>query len=336
MTFVTKSKEFGFDRIRQNRWKGSIGSIAGNDAVGLDPLIFAGAAPACLVEQTGRCVLLNKALAAMIGLPPGQIEGRPITNFFPFSGPALDRWFAFAKIGSPLPDRQFTWGGRHYQVVVQPIHNVALGFDGLFMTAFDVTRHVRITRRLRASHRRLAALAHLDDLTGLLNRRGLELQLRRGITRLILGQQPFSLLMIDIDDFKAYNDRCGHLQGDACLRQVSAVLRRSLRRSGDIAGRFGGEEFVIALPDVDEGSAILVAERLRAGVESLRLHHPATDAGHITISVGIASLQNGQNCVSIECCHAALMQAADAALYQAKAAGRNRVESNAAKLDGNA
>ena len=187
---------------------------------------------------------------------------------------------------------------------------------------------------MRTSHRRLATLVHLDDLTGLLNRRGLEWHLRRELRRASRKQQPLSLLMIDIDHFKAYNDNCGHLEGDACLRQVSAVLQRSLRRSGDIAGRFGGEEFVILLPDAGESGAILVAERLRAGVESLWLQHPAIPAGHVTISVGVASLRVEQNSSPADYGRAAaLMQAADAALYEAKVAGRNRVESRPVELN---
>lgn len=334
VTIVARPKEFGFDHVRSSGSMGATGSIPGDRIVVLDPLILAGQAPACLVERSLQCVLLNNALAAMLRLPVSQIESRPLVDFFPFAAPVLDRWFALADLGHPLPDRQFVWDGRHYQVAARPVRSAAPGFDGLSLIAFDVTRHVRFARRLRASHRRLATLAQLDDLTGLLNRRGLELQLRRELQRASLKQQPLSLLMIDIDHFKAYNDSRGHLQGDTCLRQVSAVLRRALRRSGDIAGRFGGEEFVVALPDVGVGGAILVAERLRERVESLWLPHPATAAGRVTISVGVASVRIEPNCLPIEHCHASLMQAADAALYRAKAAGRNRVESCDVKLDG--
>lgn len=262
----------------------------------------------------------------MLRLPADQIEGGGLSDFFPASMPILGRWFMLADAGKPLPDRQFAWEGCHYQVSARRVRNPALRFEGLSLTAFDITRRVRLEQRLRASRRRLLALAHHDDLTGLLNRRGLELQLHRELRRALRNQRPLSLVMIDIDRFKAYNDTCGHLQGDSCLRLVSSVLRHSLRRSGDMVGRFGGEEFVVVLPDAGPGGAKLVAERLRAGVEALWLRHPAADAGHVTISAGVASLRLTQTSVSVERGCAALIQAADAALYRAKAAGRNRFE----------
>lgn len=328
MTIVATSKQFGVGQLRASRWKGaSIPTVLDDRGHELDPLILAGPAPACLVERSGQCILLNAAMAAMLRLPVDQIEGAFLADFFPASMPFLNRWFALADAGKPLPDRQFAWDGRHYQVAARSVCNAALRFDGLSLTAFDITRRVQLEQRLRVSRRRLMALAHHDDLTGLLNRRGLELQLHRELRRALRNQRPLSLLMIDIDRFKAYNDTCGHLQGDSCLRLVSSVLRHSLRRSGDMAGRFGGEEFVVVLPDAGVGGAKLVAERLRAGVEALWLRHPAADAGHVTISAGVASLRLTRNSVSVERCCAALMQAADAALYRAKAAGRNRVES---------
>lgn len=336
MTIVARRRECDVDRPHSSAWNdrdGSVPAIWGG-AVEFDLLVLAGPAPACLVERSGVCVLSNEAMAMALGLPASNVDGRPVTDFFPSSGSALDRWFALADAGRPLPDRRFAWGDRHYQVAARPVRIIALGLEGLSLTAFDVTRHVAFERRLRASHRRLAALAHHDDLTGLLNRRGLELQLHRELRRARRDQRPLSLLMIDLDRFKAYNDGCGHVQGDACLRAVSAVLRRSMRLSRDLAGRFGGEEFVVVLPDSGEGGATLVAERLREGVESLRLHHPAADARHVTISVGVASLRIPQDCLPIERYHGALVQAADVALYRAKAAGRNRVENCAVRLDG--
>lgn len=339
MTIAARRKESSdVDDAQSSWWSGANGSLPAvwPGSIDFDPLILGGPALACLVDRNGRCVLLNEMMAEALALPPDKVKGSSILDFFPASGPVLARWFALADIGRQLPDRQLAWGGRHYQVAARPVRGVTPGLDALSLTAFDVTRHVRLERRLRASRRRLAALALHDDLTGLLNRRGLELQLQRELRRTRRDQRPLSLLMIDIDRFKAYNDGCGHLQGDSCLRVVSTVLRRSMHRSGDLAGRFGGEEFVVVLPDASAGGAELVAERLRAGVESLWLHHPAADASHVTISVGVASLRIPQDRLSIDHYHAVLMQAADAALYRAKAAGRNRVESCDISLEGRA
>jgi diguanylate cyclase (GGDEF)-like protein len=335
VTIVARSKEFAIDQNSSNRWKDaseSIEAICG--AIELDPFLLAGAAPACLVERNGHCVLLNEAMAATLRLPIDQIRDRLIADFFPFSMPVINRWFGLADVHKPLPDRQLTWEGRHYQVTAQPIPSAVLGFETLSLTAFDVSRHIRLARSQRASRRRLAALAHQDDLTGLLNRRGLELQLHRELRHAFRDQRPLSLLMIDVDRFKDYNDGCGHLQGDFCLRLVSTVLRDPTRGSRKMAGRFGGEEFLVLLPDTDEIGATLVAERLRTGVESLQLRHPATDQDYVTISVGVASLRFSHDGLPIERYCVALKQAADAALYRAKAAGRNRVESCDVRFDG--
>lgn len=156
--------------------------------------------------------------------------------------------------------------------------------------------------------------AFTDHLTGLANRRRFERQLEREVGRTLRFEHPFTLLMIDIDNFKRVNDDFGHNAGDEAIRRIGRVLREGTRGI-DLAARIGGEEFAVLLVETDQAGGIEVAERLRIAIRSLTI--PL--AGQITASFGVA-----------ECCAGAqtaeeLLQAADAALYEAKRAGRDRV-----------
>jgi diguanylate cyclase (GGDEF)-like protein len=126
--------------------------------------------------------------------------------------------------------------------------------------------------------------------------------------------------MIDIDHFKRYNDRYGHLGGDECLRRVARVLRDSVRGGNDLVARYGGEEFIIVLPGADLAAVLPVAERARAAVEALKEPHEKSAYGVVTISVGIAAMVPTKQIDA-----GALVQRADAALYRAKKNGRNRI-----------
>ena len=134
-------------------------------------------------------------------------------------------------------------------------------------------------------------------------------------------EKNLALVMIDVDRFKALNDRYGHLAGDDCLRKVAAGLLAVLRRPGDLAARYGGEEFAALLPDTDEEGAARVAERIRTAVFGLAIEHDASPSNFVTISAGVASLNE------IKCENEAetLVRAADQALYCAKRNGRDAV-----------
>lgn len=173
---------------------------------------------------------------------------------------------------------------------------------------------------LRAANERLRALATMDGLTGLANRRELDLKLAIEWQLAVELQHPIALMMIDIDHFKLFNDHYGHPQGDFCLRWVGKILSAAIRKDTDLAVRYGGEEFVLLLPGADVVEALDIAERLRRTVEELRIVHAAATAGHVTISVGVAALVPGLHEAAER-----LLEIADAALYAAKHQGRNTV-----------
>ncbi|HEY1092610.1 MAG TPA: GGDEF domain-containing protein [Burkholderiaceae bacterium] len=173
----------------------------------------------------------------------------------------------------------------------------------------------------------LQALAWTDALTGAANRHFLEHALAETWRRAPPEGRLMTVLMLDIDHFKALNDKLGHASGDRCLREVAATLQKALVRPGDLLARYGGEEFTALLIDTDAEGGRTVAERLRDAVEGLHLPNPGGANKLVTVSIGGAT-----GVVRTEADARQLLQAADTALYQAKSAGRNRVITRAGVL----
>ncbi|MDP3848080.1 MAG: diguanylate cyclase [Pseudomonas sp.] len=183
---------------------------------------------------------------------------------------------------------------------------------------------------LRSANDRLELLATQDPLTKIANRRGFERALSLEWRRAQRQGSPLSLIMADIDNFKAYNDRYGHPAGDHCLQRVAAQLQAQIRRPPDLLARYGGEEFVIILPDTTAAGAYAMAEAeaMRNAVYELQLEHSdSTTAHYLTLSLGIATLIPTADSSAQD-----LLQDADRALYRAKAAGRNRVEADQVRV----
>jgi diguanylate cyclase (GGDEF)-like protein len=176
------------------------------------------------------------------------------------------------------------------------------------------------TRELAETNRALEELTIRDDLTGVANHRRFITAAELALRLAQREQQPVSLLMVDVDHFKDFNDRNGHLAGDACLRAVAQTLVECARRPGDVVARYGGEEFAVLLPDTTTSGAAAVAEGMRSAVDALAGSLAPEMASPVTISIGVATAIPARN-VSPD----ALVHAADTALYRAKREGRNRV-----------
>ncbi|NHZ96396.1 diguanylate cyclase [Massilia sp. CCM 8734] len=167
----------------------------------------------------------------------------------------------------------------------------------------------------------LKRLSNSDGLTGLANRRHLNELLESEWKRAVRSREALSVLMIDVDDFKRYNDHYGHLAGDEVLKTVADAVRAAAERPADLAARFGGEEFILVLPCTELAGALFVAEKLRMTLDMLALPHAAASSNtHLTVSIGVASTVPllGDRTQR-------LVGASDAALYEAKRTGRNRV-----------
>lgn len=169
-------------------------------------------------------------------------------------------------------------------------------------------------------------LAMTDSLTQLPNRRQLDKMLHLEFGRHERSGRDFSLLMLDIDEFKGYNDHYGHVQGDECLKQVARVLSSHACRSTDLAARYGGEEFICLLPETDITGATTIAENIRRDIEELNIEHIASRvAPQVTVSIGVTCSNNKDHAISAT----KLLSHVDHLLYRAKRQGRNRIVSDA-------
>ena len=232
---------------------------------------------------------------------------------------------------------------------------VALAFSLVANYAMEREERLRYLLRLRGqaltadlndTHDKLQRLARLDALTGLANRRYFEEYLDQIWARARHDGAEVAVLMLDLDHFKAVNDRHGHPAGDVALQRVAAAARASLRQPMDLLARYGGEEFIAVLPQTSLDDALHVAERVRQAVEALALRHEDAPGGVLTVSVGAAVARAGHASHASHASHLApppagapapppaedgletarLIEQADAALYAAKAAGRNAVQ----------
>lgn len=175
-----------------------------------------------------------------------------------------------------------------------------------------------LQKELEEKNTTLEAFSSLDDLTGLFNRHYFDDNLLKEWKQALRTGTPLSLLIVDIDHFKCYNDRYGHQEGDDCLRKVAQGLYLALLRPIDIVARYGGEEFTVILPNTDRQGAEMVALRMMENIAGLDIHHEDSATGRVTVSIGIAAMVPSSKLTV-----ARFFEHADKALYEAKKAGRN-------------
>lgn len=211
--------------------------------------------------------------------------------------------------------RQFetdTWDGRWLLITETWIPEF-----GLLGVGVDITQTVRSSETLKREYQNAQKRAETDVLTEFGNRRALE-KLR---IRLLNGNHHVSALIIDIDQFKSYNDSLDHSQGDLCLQQVARIFRGVLNEDKEYPIRLGGDEFLVLIPDSETPEALQVAQRIMDGIRDARIAHPCSESGCVSMSIGVASqkITNSQS-------FSALLKEADESLYKAKHQGRNRFE----------
>jgi len=200
-----------------------------------------------------------------------------------------------------------------------PEHWIAVSYYLLLLIIGAISRYVHeYSQRDQFLMRKLLGwVAEHDALSGLANRRSHDLALRQRIAQARRDRQPLSLLLLDLDDFKAYNDTFGHPAGDALIRSFGELVAKFARRPLDQAARVGGEEFALLLYNCDNAAAQRIARQLVAALAALEVRHPRDPASRVGVSIGVATLQDGQQAEQ-------LYHNADMALYQAKTTGKNR------------
>ncbi len=235
-------------------------------------------------------------------------------------------WTAIIFLTSMTKDedlaRGIEVGGDDY--LMKPISEVVLKAKVVAMRRLvEMQRSlVAVTHQLNVVNKELQRLSTTDGLTGISNRRMFDELSVREWRRCERMKKPISLVMVDVDHFKLYNDHYGHQAGDECLKTVAAQMQRAAPRPSDLVARYGGEEFAFVLGETDADGAKWVANLLRQRIDDLNLPHAASSLQHVSVSCGVASIVPGAN-LSLE----TLLQSADHALYQAKLQGRDRVVS---------
>jgi diguanylate cyclase (GGDEF)-like protein len=288
-----------------------------------------------VLDAGQRIVLWNSWLTPRCGRAAGRVMGRSLFEVFPaLRGSRVEAAVLAAlaeDVGTAIPQTEnrspfplraagsFDGPAIEQAVTVSPFREEGETF--CLVEIRDVSSTIERERRLLDHAESLRARSYVDGLTGIANRRYFDVALDREIRRARRLGGSLSLLLTDIDSFKAYNDHFGHQGGDSCLSTVAQALASRLKRPADVAARYGGEEFAAILPDTDAAQARRLAENIREYIASLALPHaPAAVHPRVTLSIGVASLEKGR----LEDA-AALIEAADKALYAAKRGGRNCV-----------
>jgi diguanylate cyclase (GGDEF)-like protein len=291
------------------------------------------AIPIFVLDTTSRVMLWNRACERLTGVPAREIIGTRDhwRSFFEQCRPTLADLLIDERAAdvNPIQPRiglvdephlsAESWcdmprmGRRRYLAAdASPIYDERGRLAAVVETLRDMTDE-------KLAQIALEQLATRDGLTGLANRRCFDETLHAEWARALRQRQPLSLLMVDVDNFKAYNDVNGHLGGDECLKRIATAVASEMR-ANDLVARYGGEEFAVILPNQSLKGAATVAERIRTRVEQLQVPNRLAPARHVTVSIGAATaLASPDNDAS------ELVAIADAALYRAKHMGRNRI-----------
>ena len=281
----------------------------------------------CRIGADGSGKYFSPASETLFGWTPDEMRAMPPDRFFYAEdllilGAATGRLLSGASKMERCEVRVRHRDGTMMWVETRTrVASAAEGSGDMVVVLRDITERKLLEDKLEA-------LALTDGLTSVANRRAFDAALDRGWTETLAKGSRMSLLLLDIDQFKRFNDHFGHQVGDDCLRTVAAAVRGAIISADATVARFGGEEFAVVLPHAEANAAAAVAEAVRAEVEAMGLPHPgnAECGGAVTVSIGAATaMAQAGGTMTMP---AGLLQAADMALYKAKHNGRNRVETS--------
>jgi diguanylate cyclase (GGDEF)-like protein/PAS domain S-box-containing protein len=281
-----------------------------------------------LSDLKGERRYVSPAVTAVLGWQPQELVGHDYRQLVhPEDIPNLAALMTRCCEGEPVgtlsyrclkKEGGYLWMEASIRLYREEATGTPIGFVNVVR---DISRRKAADEEMNLAFSMVATLAMEDGLTGIANRRQFDDTMDRELRRAMRDGSMLSLLMIDVDHFKSYNDLYGHMTGDDCLRQIADAVQCILHRTSDLFARYGGEEFVAVLPNTDSRGAQLVAEQIRSAIELRRLPHAGNSHGVVTVSIGCATQTLNPNSVGNP-----LLQAADDALYEAKSAGRNRIE----------
>jgi len=272
------------------------------------------------LDRDGKFVFVSQSVESVLGLKPAELIGKSCFDFVhPEDLPQVEKATAELTDWTTTKTVTFrTWRADKSLVWVEINFKLARTADNhgeveVIGVLRDVTRRKQMEDELNALNAQLAQLATTDGLTGLANRRSFDAALRREFSH----RKSLSVIMLDIDNFKGFNDSLGHQAGDECLKRVAEVIARVTENTTALAARYGGEEFAIILPETPALKAMQIAETIRLTVHQLAIANPASIHGVVSVSLGIASKTADTADENV------LLRHADSALYEAKRRGRN-------------
>ena len=288
---------------------------------------------ACLVDRNPRYVAANDSYAELFGTTTDKLVGRSVLDFMsPEVIAKIHVDFLAFDAGDTAAVDEIVVRDRHFLVSIHPIRHHDGNPVAAFATLTDISALKKTMRKLATGREKLLALnarmrelAESDALTGLANRRGLDRFLNKELRRCGREGKPISIALIDIDHFKLFNDHHGHMKGDAALRDIGAAVQGAIRRPGDCVSRYGGEEFVVILPDTNLRGAEHVCDNIQQAIAKLAIAHETSPFKRLTVSIGIAgasAIPSDRDWTGIR---DSLLRSADEALYRVKDSGRNGV-----------
>ena len=283
--------------------------------------------PMWVVNSELRITRINQAFAKHLGKTPQEVIGKSCETLLLSDLCQTDECCLKTLLTNPQVedhdvDVRLSCGEvKSYIHSASPLRKSTGEVFAVVSSCKDITKRKTAEISLREANRELARLASIDVLTGLANRRRFETELQREWFRAAREKTTVSLIMIDVDLFKTFNDTYGHQVGDGILHSVAETIRLKCRRPADLVARYGGEELVVLLPNTEVDGAVHVAETMRQAVHDLKVEHPVSSvADVVTISAGVAGTMPARQIRP-----GALVKAADQALYEAKQTGRNKV-----------
>jgi diguanylate cyclase (GGDEF)-like protein/PAS domain S-box-containing protein len=280
-----------------------------------------------LGDLDGTQTYVSPGIKALTGWDPKDLVGQPSRDLIhPADVVEVELAMRALRAGSEggtleyrarKTDGEYFWVEGSLRVYRDPATGRPIGYLNLVR---DISERKRSEEHLQSAYRAMESLVVVDALTGISNRRRFDEALASEWRRALRDGDKLSLLLIDADHFKRYNDTYGHVRGDSCLKQIAEAALDVVLRPGDLVARYGGEEFAVVLPGTDENGARAVAEDICQAVRNRRLPHEGNAPGIVTVSIGCATVipQRGKS-------QQDLIESADQALYRAKGRGRNRV-----------
>jgi diguanylate cyclase (GGDEF)-like protein/PAS domain S-box-containing protein len=286
-----------------------------------------------ILSMKGNVLYINAAALKQLGVSEKEAYRRryndPAWNVYTLDGTpyylAKLSFFASMRKRRPIKNLELMCRRKDGTDIVLSSNITTISSKGqtipnILISLTDITQIKKAVQKAVELNFQLEKMSSLDGLTGIDNRRSFDEHMEIEWKRCLRESKSLSLIMIDIDHFKLFNDTYGHQGGDNCLKEVAETLGCLIKRPPDIVCRYGGEEFVIKLPETDEEGARVVAERLRNGIQDLRILHAGSRVSKfVTISLGVASIIPNKYISANE-----LIERADKALYKAKLDGRNR------------